>query len=156
MSDSDQQRRRVLEGWGSADEEQDWWRRGRDPIGRHTMFAALFAVLFAALIGALLDPLNLRTEDDLDREEAAAYEIRYQETEPSGYEAGRPFGDVQQMGAEIVGKGEGADTPYGQQFAAGWVDGWNEALAALEASAVEVGLPGDYTEFRVLGAMAER
>ena len=71
------ERRRPLEGWGEGDRERVWWKRGYDPIGRHTMVAVILGVVMAALIGATLDPLNLRTTDDLKRAELAAYEAAY-------------------------------------------------------------------------------
>jgi len=96
------ERRTRPEGWGREDLERSWWRRGYDPIGRHTMVAVVLGVLFAALIGAALDPLNLRTADDLRRAEMRAYDQAYADIEADGYADGVPYGEVQQMGAEIV------------------------------------------------------
>ncbi len=147
---------RRLEGWGSSDREQPWWRRGYDPIGRHTMVAAVLGVLMAALIGATLDPFNLRTADDLRRAETAAYEVAYAAVEAEGNADGLPFGEVQHLGERIVIDGEGAETLYGQQFSSGWKRGWNDALDALRNSAEAEGLPANYTEFRVLDQMNRR
>ena len=150
------ERPRRLEGWGSEDRERSWWKRGYDPIGRHTMVAAVLGVLMAALIGATLDPLNLRTSDDLKRAEQAAYDDAYASVEARGYADGLPFGETQHLGRRIVSDGEGAETAYGQQFRIGWMQGWNDALAALRAAAVDEGLPEGYTEFRVLDSMSSR
>ena len=147
--------RQRLEGWGTEERERVWWRRGYDPIGRHTMVATVLGVLFAALIGATLDPLNLRTADDLKRAELAAYEERYAQIEPSGYEAGVPYGEAQHLAEQIAVSGEGVDTPYGSSFREGWREGWNEALQALRAAA-ERHVPDGYTEFRVLEQLAPR
>ncbi len=148
-------RRTRLEGWNTEELERSWWKRGYDPIGRHTMVATVLGVLLAALIGATLDPLDLRSREDLRRAETAAYEESYAAIESSGYTAGVPYGEVEWMGAEIVG-GAGADSAYGEQFAVGWRAGWNEALRALRESAESAGLPADYTEFRILDELAER
>ncbi|MCY3557142.1 MAG: hypothetical protein OXH13_00660 [Chloroflexi bacterium] len=150
------QRRTSLQTWGTDEQERSWWRRGRDPIGRHTMVATVMGVLLAALIGATLDPFNLRTSDDLRRAEEAAYAKAYVAVENQGYADGLPHGEVERLGERIVIAGEGADTPYGEQFAVGWTQGWNDALEAMRQEAIEVGLPEDYTEFRVLEAMSRR
>ena len=150
------QRRRPLEGWGSGDRQRSWWRRGYDPIGRHTMVATVMGVLIAALIGATLDPFNLRTADDLERAELRAYELAYAEVEADGYADGRPYGEVQHLGERIVDDGQGADTIYGEQFRIGWIQGWNDALEAMREAAIAEELPADYTELRVLEAMVRR
>ena len=120
------------------------------------MVATVLGVLLAALIGATLDPFNLRTSDDMRRAEEAAYAEAFAAVETQGYRAGLPYGEVEQLGARIVGDGEGAATPYGDQFSAGWIQGWNDALDAMREAAVEAGLPENYTEFRVLEAMSRR
>ncbi|MDE2966932.1 MAG: hypothetical protein OXS30_05540 [Chloroflexota bacterium] len=148
--------RRRLEGWGTDDRERSWWRRGRDPIGRHTMVASVLGVLLAALIGATLDPFNLRTADDLRRAEQAAYELSYIEVETDGYMDGLPYGEVQHLGERIVIRGEGENAPYAEQFRAGWTQGWNDALDAMRDAASAAELPEDYTEFRVLESMPRR
>jgi hypothetical protein len=148
--------RQRLEGWGTEDRERSWWRRGRDPIGRHTMVAAVLGVLFAALVGATLDPFNLRTSDDLRRAELAAYEVAYAAVESEGYADGLPYGEVQHLGERIVTAREGGDTPYAQQFRAGWTQGWNEALEAMRQAALAQELPDGYTEYRVLDALPPR
>lgn len=150
------ERPRRLEGWGTEDRERSWWRRGYDPIGRHTMVATVLGVLLAALIGATLDPFNLRTSDDLKRAELAAYEVAYDDVAAEGYADGLPYGEVQHLGERIVTDGAGADTAYGQQFRVGWIKGWNDALTALRAAAVAEGLPEGYTEFRVLDSLPPR
>ena len=150
------ERPKRLEGWGSEDRERSWWKRGYDPIGRHTMVAAVLGVLMAALIGATLDPLNLRTSDDLKRAEQAAYDEAYASVEARGYADGLPYGEVQHLGTRIVDEGAGAASPYAEQFRTGWTQGWNEALAALRSTAEDEGLPSDYTEFRVLDQLAPR
>ena len=150
------ERRRPLEGWGSEDRERSWWRRGYDPIGRHTMVAAVLGVLLAALIGATLDPFNLRTADDLRRAEQAAYEIAYNAVEAEGYEDGLPYGEVQHLGEQIVVEGAGEGTPYANRFRTGWTQGWNDALDAMQDAAEAEGLPSNYTEFRVLDAINRR
>ncbi len=148
--------RQRLEGWGTEDRERSWWRRGRDPIGRHTMVAAVLGVLFAALVGATLDPLNLRTSDDLRRAELAAYEAAYAAVESEGYADGLPYGEVQHLGERIVTAGEGDDAAYAQRFRAGWTQGWNDALEAMRQAALEQGLPDGYTEYRVLDSLPPR
>ena len=150
------ERRRPLEGWGEGDRERVWWKRGYDPIGRHTMVAVILGVVMAALIGATLDPLNLRTTDDLKRAELAAYEAAYAAIEAEGYADGVPYGEVQYLGREIVANGEGIGSDYGQEFGKGWIAGWNEALDAMLESAEAVGLPAGYTEFRVLDQVERR
>ena len=150
------EQRRRLEGWGSEDRERSWWRRGYDPIGRHTMVATVLGVLVAALIGATLDPFNLRTADDLERAEMRAYELAYAEVEADGYTDGLPYGEVQHLGERIVVDGEGADRSYGQQFSIGWRQGWNDALDRMRQVAEAEGLPESYTEFRVLSEMVRR
>lgn len=150
------EQRGRLQGWNTEDGERSWWRRGYDPIGRHTMVATVLGVLIAALIGATVDPFNLRTEDDLRRAEAAAYEIAFADVEDEGYAAGVPFGELQYLGSHIVDQGAGADTAYGQRFRAGWIEGWNDALQALREAAVAEGLPEEYTEFRVLDSLPAR
>ena len=150
------QRRTSLSTWGTDDLEGSWWRRGRDPIGRHTMVAAVLGVLMAALIGAIFDPFNLRTADDLRRSEVAAYDAAFAAIEAEGYADGLPFGEVEHIGQQIVGTGEGAETPFGLQFEIGWSEGWNEALDAMRKAAIEVGLPEDYTEFQVLDEIQRR
>ena len=150
------ERRRPLEGWGEGDRERVWWKRGYDPIGRHTMVAVILGVVMAALIGATLDPLNLRTTDDLKRAELAAYEAAYAAIEAEGYADGVPYGEVQYLGREIVTNGEGIGSDYGQEFGKGWIAGWNEALDAMRESAEAVGLPAGYTEFRVLDQVERR
>ena len=150
------ERRRPLEGWGEGDRERVWWKRGYDPIGRHTMVAVILGVAMAALIGAMLDPLNLRTTDDLKRAELAAYEAAYAAIEVEGYADGVPYGEVQYLGKEIVDDGAGSDTAYGQQFGVGWKQGWNDALDEMEEAAEALGLPSNYTEFRVLDQVERR
>ena len=150
------ERRTKLEFWGTDEVERVWWKRGRDPIGRHTMIAAVLGVLLAALIGALFDPLNLQTADDLERAENAAWELAYAEIEASGYADGVPYGEVEHLGAEIVAARAGADSSYAQQFRVGWQAGWNDALDALRQSAEAEDIPPDYTEFRVLDQTARR
>ena len=150
------ERRRPLEGWGEGDRERVWWKRGYDPIGRHTMVAVVLGIVMAALIGATLDPLNLRTTDDLKRAELAAYEAAYAAIEADGYADGVPYGEVQYLGEEIVDHGAGDESGYGQQFGVGWKQGWNDALDAMEESAEAVGLPSNYTEFRVLDKVERR
>ena len=150
------EQRSRLEGWGSEDRERSWWRRGYDPIGRHTMVATVLGVLVAALIGATLDPFNLRTADDLERAEMRAYELAYAEVEADGYADGLPYGEVQHLGERIVIEGEGAGTSYGQQFSIGWTQGWNESLDTMREVAEAEGLPESYTEFRVLSEMVRR
>ena len=150
------ERRRPLEGWGEGDRERVWWKRGYDPIGRHTMFAVILGVVMAALIGATLDPLNLRTTDDLKRAELAAYEAAYAAIEADGYADGVPYGEVQYLGKEIVDDGAGNESAYGQQFGVGWKQGWNDALDEMEEAAEALGLPSNYTEFRVLDQVERR
>ncbi len=150
------ERRRPLEGWGEGDRERVWWKRGYDPIGRHTMVAVVLGIVMAALIGATLDPLNLRTTDDLKRAELAAYEAAYAAIEADGYADGVPYGEVQYLGKEIVDDGAGDESGYGQRFGVGWKQGWNDALDAMEESAEAVGLPSNYTEFRVLDQVERR
>ena len=149
-------RRGSLEGWGQGERERVWWKRGYDPIGRHTMVAVVLGVAMAALIGATLDPMNLRTSDDLKRAELAAYEAAYAAVEAEGYADGVPYGEVQRMGEEIVEQGSGSGSAYAQQFAAGWKQGWNDALDAMRLAAEELDLPASYTEFRVLEEMTRR
>ena len=150
-------RRGSLEGWGKGERERVWWKRGYDPIGRHTMVAVVLGVAMAALIGATLDPMNLRTSDDLKRAELAAYEEAYAAVEAEGYSDGLPYGEVQHLGAEIVNDGTGVDdSAYAQQFAKGWIQGWNDALDAMEEAAEAVGLPSTYTEFQVLEKIERR
>ena len=149
-------RRGSLEGWGQGERERVWWKRGYDPIGRHTMVAVVLGVAMAALIGATLDPMNLRTSDDLKRAELAAYEAAYAAVETEGYADGLPYGEVQRMGQEIVDDGTGVDSAYAQQFGTGWIQGWNDALEAMEEAAKEVGLPSTFTEFRVLEEIERR
>ena len=148
-------RRTGLESWGTDEVESSWWRRGRDPIGRHTMVAAVLGVLLAALIGATLDPLNLRTADDLRRAELAAYKEAYASVDAEGYADGLPYGEDEALGRRIVAEDVG-DTAYAEQFRLGWQAGWNEAIEAMRASAEAEGLPAGYTEFRVLDAMESR
>ncbi|MDE2747280.1 MAG: hypothetical protein OXI41_15120 [Chloroflexota bacterium] len=150
------ERQRRLEGWGTEDRELSWWRRGYDPIGRHTMVATVLGVLIAALIGATADPFNLRTADDLRRAEATAYEIAFSDIQEEGYAAGVPFGEVQHLGSQIVEQGAGGDSSYGQHFRIGWTEGWNDALTAMREAAVTEGLPEGYTEFRVLDSLPRR
>ena len=150
------ERRTRLEGWGREDRERSWWRRGYDPIGRHTMVATVLGVLLAALIGATLDPFNLRTSDDLKRAEQAAYDTAYAAVEPEGYADGLPYGEVQHLGLRIVEEGAGAESPVGEQFRLGWRQGWNDAIDAMRESAIEVGLAEGYTEFRVLDRFTPR
>ncbi|MYE06752.1 MAG: hypothetical protein F4Y04_05955 [Chloroflexi bacterium] len=149
-------RRHRLEGWGTEDRERSWWRRGYDPIGRHTMVATVLGVLIAALIGATADPFNLRTADDLRRAEAAAFEIAFSGVQAEGYAAGVPFGEVQHLGEQIVVRGEGENSPYATRFRTGWTEGWNDALKAMREAAVTEGLPEGYTEFRVLDSLPRR
>ncbi len=149
-------RRTKLATWGSEEREGSWWRRGTDPIGRHTMVAAVLGVLMAALIGATLDPFNLRTADDLRRAEQAAYDLAYAAVEASGYADGVPYGEVGQLAERIVRLGEGAETRYGAAFGQGWAEGWNEALEAMREAALSEGLPASYTEFRALEALERR
>ena len=149
-------RRGSLEGWGQGERERVWWKRGYDPIGRHTMVAVVLGVAMAALIGATLDPMNLRTSDDLKRAELAAYEEAYAAVEAEGYSDGLPYGEVQHLGEEIVNEAASSDSAYAQQFATGWIQGWNDALDAMRVAAEELGLPANYTEFRVLEEMARR
>ena len=148
--------RKRLEGWGSAEREAVWWKRGRDPIGRHTLAAAVFGVLVAALVGAAFDPLNLTTKDDLRRAEEAAYEIAYQDVADAGYADGLRHGEVERLGREIVQSGVGAEGPYASHFRDGWREGWNDALEALRAEAERLELPSGYTEFRVLDELPPR
>ncbi len=150
------ERRTTLSTWGTEDREGSWWRRGRDPLGRHTMVAAVLGVLMAALIGATLDPFNLRTADDARRAEQAAYEAAFAAIESEGYEDGLPYGEVEHLGQRVVTEGMGADTSYGQQFSIGWTQGWNDALDTMSETAIGQGLPRDYTEFRILEAMDRR
>ena len=150
------ERRGSLEGWGEGERERVWWKRGYDPIGRHTMVAVVLGVAMAALIGATLDPMNLRTSDDLKRAELAAYEAAYAAVEAEGYADGVPYGEVQRMGEEIVEQGSGSGSAYAQQFAAGWSQGWNDALEAMGEAAEEIGLPSTFTEFRVLEEVERR
>ena len=149
-------RRQRLEGWGTEDRERSWWRRGYDPIGRHTMIAAVLGVLLAALIGATLDPFNLRTSDDLKRAEVAAYELAFAAIQQQGYTDGVPFGEVEHLGQRIVVDGVGVDSGYGRRFNAGWTQGWNDALDAMRQAAINDGLPLGYTEFRVLDSLHRR
>ena len=150
------ERRTGLEGWGAGESERSWWRRGYDPIGRHTTAAAVLGVLLAALVGAAFDPLNLRTSDDLDRAERAAYEEARIEVEADGYQAGLPYGEVQHFGQQFTEELAGQDNPYANRFRDGWVAGWNDALEAMFDAATDAGLPQDYTEFRVLEDTARR
>jgi hypothetical protein len=120
------------------------------------MVAVVLGVALAALIGATLDPLNLRTADDLKRAELAAFEAAYAEVEAEGHADGVPFGEVQHWGDRIVIEGAGADSAYGQQFRSGWTEGWNDALAALRQATVAEQLPEHYTEFRVLDSLPLR
>ena len=150
------ERRGSLEGWGQGERERVWWKRGYDPIGRHTMVAVVLGVAMAALIGATLDPMNLRTSDDLKRAELAAYEAAYAAVEAEGYADGVPYGEVQRMGQEIVEQGSGSGSAYAQQFAAGWSQGWNDALEAMGEAAEEIGLASTFTEFRVLEEVERR
>ncbi len=149
-------RRGSLEGWGKGERERVWWKRGYDPIGRHTMAATVLGVLIAALIGATLDPFNLRTADDLKRAELAAHEAAYAAVQAEGYADGVPYGEVQHLGEEIIEQGAGAGSAYGHQFEIGWKQGWNDALDAMLGAAEELGLPSDYTEFRVLEEIERR
>lgn len=150
------QRRTSLSTWGTEDRDGSWWRRGRDPIGRHTMVATVLGVLMAALIGATLDPFNLRTADDLRRAEEAAYDAAFAAIEAEGYADGLPYGEVEYLGLQIVQEDEGAETPFGLQFELGWTAGWNEALEAMREAAIDQGLPEDYTEFLVLEEIQPR
>lgn len=150
------QRRTSLNTWGTEDRDDSWWRRGRDPIGRHTMVATVMGVLMAALIGATLDPFNLRTADDLRRAEEAAYDVAFAAIEAEGYADGLPFGEVEHIGEQIVQRGEGDETLFGLQFELGWTAGWNEALEAMREAAIAQGLPENYTEFQVLEEIQRR
>ena len=150
------EQRHRLTGWGEGDTESVWWKRGRDPIGRHTMVAVIMGVVVAAIVGALFDPLNMQTADDIRRAEEAAHAEAYVAAEPLGYRDGVPYGEVEYLGAQIVGSDDGAESPYGASFSDGWREGWNDALDAMRASAMETGLPEGYTEYRVLDEMTRR
>lgn len=150
------EQRTRLTGWGAGEVETVWWKRGRDPIGRHTMVAVVFGVIMAALVGAVFDPLNLLTAEDIRRAEQAAYEIAFADAEPLGYVDGIPYGELQYLGAEIVAGDAAADSAYGDRFSDGWSAGWNEALTAMRQTALDVGLPENYTEFRVLDEFEPR
>ena len=150
------EQRTTLSGWGEGEIEHVWWKRGRDPIGRHTMVAAIAGVLLAALVGAIFDPLNMQTQDDIRRAERAAHAEAYDETEPLGYTDGVPYGEVEHLGQRIVDEGQGAETSYGASFSEGWREGWNDAIVAMESVATEVGLEEGYTEFRVLDQLPRR
>ncbi len=150
------ERRTSLKTWGTEEQERSWWRRGHDPIGRHTMVATVLGVLMAAIIGATLDPFNLQTSDDQRRAEQAAYDQAFAAVETQGYADGLPFGEVERLGERIVTRGEGEDSAYAERFRAGWTQGWNDALDAMRAVAEAEGLPDNFTEYRVLESMSPR
>ena len=151
------ERRRALRDWSPTTGRGDGdWRRNRDPIGRHTMIAAVLGVIAAALIGLAADPFNFRTSDDLRRAEELEYRIAYAAIADEAYADGQPYGRLERLGLEIVNRGEGIDTLYGAAYAEGWTEGWNESAAAMREAAEAAGLPAGYTEFEVLDGLGSR
>ena len=145
--------RTRLSGWEPGDTAAAWWQRGRDPIGRHTLTAAVLGVLVAALIGALLDPLSLDTADDLAAAEERTWQAAYDRVYDGAFEDGRPEGRTDWIAEQLTAGGEGADSAWADAFRAGWSEGWQEAITAMRAAAEAAGLPDGYTEFRVLEAL---
>ena len=143
--------RTQLSGWDREEDARAWWQRGRDPIGRHTLLAAVLGVLAAALIGALLDPLSLSTADDLAAAEQRSWQAAYDRVYDAAFNDGIPEGRADWIAAQLVG--DAADSVWAESFRTGWSEGWTEAIAAMRAAAADAGLPAGHTEFRVLDAL---
>ena len=143
--------RTQLSGWDREEDARAWWQRGRDPIGRHTLLAAVLGVLAAALIGALLDPLSLSTADDLAAAEQRSWQAAYDRVYDAAFNDGIPEGRADWIAAQLTG--DAADSVWADAFRTGWSEGWTEAIAAMRAAAADAGLPAGHTEFRVLDAL---
>ena len=146
---------RGIRGWGRGAADSGGWRRSRDPIGRHTVIAALLGIVAAAVIGATIDPFNFQTADDQRRAERVAYEIAFAEARPLGESAGVPYGRVEWIGERLQAD-DAATGAWADAFRRGWDEGWNDALDAMHAAATEAGLPPGYTEFDVLAEIPRR
>lgn len=143
--------RTQLSGWDREEDARPWWQRGRDPIGRHTLIAAVLGVLAAALIGALLDPLSLSTADDLAAAEQRSWQTAYDRVYDDAFNDGIPEGRADWIATQLVD--DTSDSPWAESFRAGWSEGWTDAIAALRAAAQDAGLPPGHTEYRVLDAL---
>lgn len=146
---------RGIRGWGRGSADTGGWRRSRDPIGRHTMIAAILGVIAAALIGATADPFNFQTADDRRRAEQAAYDTAFNEARPLGETDGVPHGRTEWIGSRLQAD-PAATGPWADAFRQGWAQGWNDALDAMHKAATQAGLPPGYTEFDVLDATPRR
>ena len=145
---------RGIRGWGRGS-AGGGWRGSRDPIGRHTVIAAVLGLAAAALIGATLDPFNFQTADDQRRAEQAAYDIAFADALPRGEADGIPHGRTEWIGNRLQARNAAAG-PWADAFRQGWTDGWNDALAALRQAALDADLPPGYTEFDVLANIPRR
>lgn len=143
--------RTQLSGWDREEDARVWWQRGRDPIGRHTLLAAVLGVLAAALIGALLDPLSLSTADDLAAAEQRSWQTAYDRVYDAAFNDGIPEGRADWIADQLII--EAANSVWAESFLAGWGEGWTEAISAMRAAAEDAGLPAGHTEFRVLDAL---
>lgn len=154
-SDPESRAERGIRGWGLGAAGAGGWRSSRDPIGRHTVIAAILGVIAAALIGATADPFDFQTADDQRRAEEAAYDIAFADARPLGEADGAPHGRTEWIGnrlqADAVITG-----PWPDAFRQGWSEGWNDALDAMREAATQAGLPPGYTEFDVLDATPRR
>ena len=145
---------RGIRGWGRGSAGRGW-RGSRDPIGRHTMIAAILGIAAAALIGATLDPFNFQTTDDQRRAEQAAYGQAFADARPLGEADGIPHGRTEWIGDRLQAD-PAATGPWADAFRQGWTDGWNDALTALRQAALDADLPPDYTEFDALAGIPRR
>lgn len=151
-----QPERTRLSGWERDDAPGAWWRRGRDPIGRHTLIAAVLGVLAAALIGAFLDPFSLNTADDRANAEERSWQAAYDRVYDDAFAGGVPEGRADWIADQLVDRAAAANSEWADAFRAGWRDGWQSAIAAMRAAAEQAGLPSTYTEFRVLDRLPPR
>ena len=113
-----------------------WWERAADPVGLHSFLAFVLGLALVAIVGVALDPLGVTTEFDLPRVEQAAFDEAY----TAAREAGRSAGIEQAKRETLVALA--LDSPDGtsqwvQGVVAGWSEGWNQALEALEAASGE-------------------
>ena len=145
-----------------------WVPSNRSWLDAHTIAAAVFGAASAALISwvvlSFLNPWStdgfLRSAHNVvrsaDEAEQAAAQQAYDDAYDEALAAAVEWERIAALGDLVVNAGEGENSAWAEEFRRGWAAGWNEALDAMRAAAIEAGIPPNASDFRALDATPRR
>lgn len=147
-------RNESTRGFGEGARDPGGWRRHLDPIAWHTVLGLAAGFAISAITGVTLDPYGLRSEEDVEQAFRDGYAYGYAEVADEAFDAGVPVGYVRQLRMQMMRNPDLLlESEYAGAFQQGWTEGWNDAIVAMHASAIEVGLETGAVEFVVLDEM---